>query len=292
MKNNVIKIEHTLSPGLSKEINSIDQCYLEVNQELIKNYPDIGSYINNYFQTFWGLELKEQIKKIKKPAKILDIGAGRGESSIYLASLGFEVSCAEPAYSSCQAIKEIANKFDIPINIYQCSAEHINDIPDKNFDICIFNNSLHHCDDPFLALKNCYDILKKGGSIYLMNEIFLKIHKSKKSFYKFMANNHKKSGNYGGNEHAYYYYEYVKMLKDAKFDKIIEHIPFRYANPRIVASNLKTILGQRYNLIERTSRIIYFYLLNKLISSIYFNKNLLPQLKKSGLIQITFEGVK
>jgi len=293
VKNGIIKIEYRMSVNLLKEIEAIQKACNSTNEkELDYNYPDVDSYTRDYFQTFWGLEFKERIKSTDKPKKILDIGVGRGESSIYLASLGFEVSCIEPTFAACKIIEYISNKFKLPLTIYQCSAEYLNLIPDADFDMCIFNNSLHHCDDPAKALKNCYDVLRPGGSVFLMNEIFLRYYKSKKSFYNFMLNDPIKSGNYNGNEHAYYYYEYVDMLRKNGFVEIKEHIPFRYSHPDLVINNLRTILIRRYNKMERLLRFVYFRCLSRILKSMFFIRLIFPFLKYMAFIQITFEGIK
>lgn len=291
--NEIIKLEHEITANLAKEIEAIQVSCEGLNEkELDFRYPDINSYTRDYFQTFWGLELKERIQSKDKSKKILDIGVGRGESSIYLASLGFEVSCVEPSSTPCKIIKHFSNKFNLPLKIYQCSAEYLNLIPENNFDICIFNNSLHHCDEPVKALKNCYELLTPGGSVFFMNEIFLRFYKSKNKFYKFITANPIKSGNYGGNEHAYYYGEYKKMLRKSGFSEIKEHIPFRYSHPELVINNLKTILNKRYNKTELLIRSIYFRLLRCALESDILRRGLFPFLKKLAFVQVTFEGIK
>ncbi len=293
VNNEIIKLEHEITANLAKEMDAIQRnCGSISGKELDSLYPDVSSYTSDYFQTFWGLELKERIQPKGKPKKILDIGVGRGESSIYLASLGFEVSCVEPSSAPCEIIQYISNKFMLPLKIYRCSAEYLNLIPENNFDICIFNNSLHHCDDPVRALKNCHKLLSPGGSVFFMNEIFIRSYKSKSRFYKFMAADPLKSGNYGGNEHAYYYHEYKEMLRKSGFLKIKEHIPFRYSHPELVMHNLGKILNRRYNKTERLIRAIYFYLLSKILEFNVLKKAALPVLKNLAFVQITFEGIK
>jgi ubiquinone/menaquinone biosynthesis C-methylase UbiE len=292
-KNEIIKIEHEISINLAKEMEVIQRsCGSIKENELDSHYPDVDSYTRDYFQTFWGLELKERIKSKAKPKKILDIGVGRGESSIYLASLGFEVFCIEPTFAAREIIRHISNKFSLPLKIYQCSAEYLNLIPERNFDMCVFNNSLHHCDDPVKALKNCYEVLRPGGSVFLMNEMFLRYYKSKKNFYKFISSNPVKSGNYGGNEHAYYYYEYTDMLRKSGFLEIKEHIPFRYSHTELVINNLRTILSQRYSKTDQLLRLVYFWCLSKILKSNLIMRATFPLLKYMAFIQITFEGIR
>ena len=43
---------------------------------------------------------------------------------------------------------------------------HILDLPQKDYDLCIFNQTLEHLYNPFLALRRIADHIKPGGFIY------------------------------------------------------------------------------------------------------------------------------
>jgi SAM-dependent methyltransferase len=71
----------------------------------------------------------------------------------------------EPSFECCQIIDGLSNKFNSNILVYQCSGEDMNQIDDSDFDLCIFNSSLHHCYDPVKAIKNCHSLLKEKGQL-------------------------------------------------------------------------------------------------------------------------------
>ena len=81
-----------------------------------------------------------------------------------------------------------------------------------------FNASLHHCDDPIRALSHCYESLNKGGVLFLVNENFIRPWMTKARFYHLMETRPEAMGNYGGNEHTFYNWEYIQMLRKSKFN--------------------------------------------------------------------------
>jgi len=151
------------------------------------------------------------------PMKILDIGVGRGESSLFLSSLGHQVFAVEPSNDFCKLIKSAAFKFGLPVTICQGVAEDLDRLRETNFDVVFFNASLHHCDNAFLALQHAYQSLRPGGYICLVSELHIRPWVSKGRWYRRLETNPTEMGHYGGNEHAYYGWEYVNLLSKSGF---------------------------------------------------------------------------
>src|ERR1700704_1629576 len=107
------------------------------------------------------------------PLTLLDIGVGRGESSLYLASQEHDVYAVEPSEDFCGVISEGSKKFKTPLQVVQGVAEDLDKLTGKLFDAAILISSLHHWDDPAAALSNCYKLLKPGGHIFLSSELHL-----------------------------------------------------------------------------------------------------------------------
>jgi len=187
-----------------KSANSADD-YVD-----FKRSPSVGA--RQFFQLLQTLP--------KKSLKVLDIGVGGGQSSVYLASLGHQVSCIEPSASFCNVIDTAAKKFSLDIQIYRGVAEDMINIEERDFDVIFFNASFHHCDDPLKCLDNSYTLLKDGGHVYLASENFLKFWNSKKHWHYLLENFPEKIGHYGGNEHVYYNWEYVNFIKNSKFKNV------------------------------------------------------------------------
>ena len=199
-----------------------------------------------------------------KTLRILDIGVGRGESSLFLASCGHTVFAVEPSPGFCSLIEAAANKFGLNLTVCQGVAEDINLLKQEPFDVVFFYGSLHHCDDPRRALKNSYNILKEDGIILVMSELIIKPWHSKRHFNKLMKTKPIEMGNYGGNEHPYHNWEYVKFLRQAGFVNILTFPMSISFSP---LDRLQDILamrnkGQRmYNKKRFFIVVIYYYLL-------------------------------
>lgn len=250
-------LSQDLSIGVLKEIESLKKFKAyDINlnllsfNEIIENW---GFNLNNY----------NNLDLFSKKLKILDIGVGKGQSSLYLASHGHEVWCVEPYIEYCYQIEMISKKFNFNIIVCNGTAEAIDKIKNK-FDVVIFNASLHHCDDPNLALRLSYDCLKDGGLIRLYSETFLRPWNTKKGFKKKLEMDPIGMGHYGGNEHAYHNWEYIIMLKNAGFidveldkpkdgtvlDKIEYRLKRRIGNKRIDNNSLVIILRIIYYMIQ------------------------------------------
>jgi SAM-dependent methyltransferase len=213
----IFTYESHLSSGVSAE----NEANKDISKHLAATITNCLSPIEFYSRIdgpFW--EYKAIFSSINSPKKILDVGAGRGDSSIYLAELGHNVHSVEPSPDLCEIICAAAGKFKLSITVHQTVGEYINNIEEDDFDIVCFNASLHHCDDPLLALRNCYQKLRPGGRIYLLNETILKPYRSEKGYQLLLQKYPEKMGHYGGNEHAYHCWKYKSLIRQAGFTKV------------------------------------------------------------------------
>lgn len=207
-------------------------------------------------------------------AKILDIGVGLGESSVFLALNNFEVFALEPSEACCKIIKSVSDKFDLKINVIQGVAEDVGKLKTL-FDVVIFNASLHHCDDPCLALNESRKILVKGGKVFLVNENFLRPWISEEKYQKLLVSNPVKMGHYGGNEHAYSNVKYNNFLiktfgncknliprKRLALEELELKITSRINGQRVVNLNVGIMTRHFYYVLkERMVGLSFLYLL-------------------------------
>lgn len=147
---------------------------------------------------------------------VLDVGTGPGLTSAYLALMGYAVTAVDPALSACRATQTLAGHLGVTIDSVHGIGEAL-DALDASFDTVLFHSSLHHCDDPDLALRNAYARLRPGGRIWLLCENILSRLRSKQWFYRTLEANPESVGHYGGNEHVYRVGEYLDMLRRAGF---------------------------------------------------------------------------
>ena len=297
MSTQIIYLDYEQSEALKREIDVFQQVYGSLSvweSNYLSQCPTPEFYFRDYISRIEGLEFKRQIEKLSHCCKVLDIGVGQGESSIYLADQGYLVSVVEPSTELCKAIERVANSYNFSLNIYNCTAEGIAQINDL-FDLIIFNSSLHHCDDPIKALVNCYNLLKPKGKLLLINEPILQFFRTKEWFYTRLQTHPEEMGHYGGNEHIYRYHEYIKMLKVSGFTNIISE-PNIYNSDykiRIQQAEQRTINGKPfYNKKTLLLKRIYYYIMEQLKNGGIIGKQLLELLKRSSIMQTTFIATK
>ena len=247
-----------LSSGVQLEVDALKSMadeHLNILEEC-STLEEYVSYSNAPMQYEFALDRLQD-----KNAKVLDIGVGRGESSLYLASLGFDVFAVEPSADFCSLIERACDKYMVNITICQGVAEDLAMLEEGDFDLVFFNASLHHCDNPSLALSGAYKLLKPTGLIMLSNELHIKPWVTKKRFQYMLDNYPEKIGHYGGNEHAYYGWEYIDSLKNSGFKRIQTYPIHEKLKPE---EKLEKLLNSRginrvlYSNFELISRFFYY----------------------------------
>ena len=98
-----------------------------------------------------------------KNKKILDLGCGMGDATLYFATLGAKVWAIDISPGMIQLVKKLAykHKFEKNIHTKVMVAENLK-FKENSFDIVFGNGILHHAVSD-LALKEVYRVLEKGG---------------------------------------------------------------------------------------------------------------------------------
>lgn len=107
-------------------------------------------------------------KYLKAGDKILDIGAGAGEYSLYFASRGYEVSALELADANIAAFRKKISPDDT-IDLIQGNALDLSRYADKFFDIVLLLGPLYHLKndaDKQQCIKEAKRVCKDGGKIF------------------------------------------------------------------------------------------------------------------------------
>ena len=101
-------------------------------------------------------------KQNLKNKKILDIGCGLGEASIYFAMQGADVSAIDISDKVIEKGSKEAKKYKVQINFIKNNGENLDMFKDEYFDYIYASNLLHHLNIQ-ATIKQIYLKLKKNG---------------------------------------------------------------------------------------------------------------------------------
>jgi ubiquinone/menaquinone biosynthesis C-methylase UbiE len=110
---------------------------------------------NRYIMSHIGSEIEGR--------KILDLGCGAGENSVYFALKGGICSAADYSEGMVKKAIELAERYGVTISGKVINAEKIQ-YPDNYFDIVYASNLLHHVN-PEKTIREIHRVLKPGGKM-------------------------------------------------------------------------------------------------------------------------------
>ena len=109
------------------------------------------------------------IEKYLTPnAKILDIGAGAGEYSLYFAKNGYEVSALELADNNIRAFRKKIT-LETPVDLVQGNALDLSLYADESFDAVFLFGPLYHlrnASDRKQCIEEAKRVCKKDGTLF------------------------------------------------------------------------------------------------------------------------------
>ena len=97
--------------------------------------------------------------------RILDIGAGLGESSVYFALHGAQVTTSDLSSRMVAAALRLGNLHGVKLTGLVTSAEALN-TPENEFDFVYVANTIHHVTDRRALFEQIYRTLKPGGRFF------------------------------------------------------------------------------------------------------------------------------
>lgn len=110
-----------------------------------------------------------QIERHLKPGmRILDLGAGAGEYSIYFAKQGFDVTAIELVDKNVNQIREKTNK-EMSIQVFQGNALNLSIIKDESFDLVLCFGPLYHLEkieDRMKCISEVSRVCKNDGIMF------------------------------------------------------------------------------------------------------------------------------
>lgn len=137
--------------------------------EFYNNYDEEGRLLSKYGKVEFLTTIHYIEKYLKKGDKIIEIGAGTGRYSHFLARQGYEVDSVELVPHNIDIFK----KNTLPeekISIVQGNALDLSFIEDNKYDITLVLGPLYHLyndEDKKQAIKEAIRVTKKGGKIFI-----------------------------------------------------------------------------------------------------------------------------
>ena len=97
--------------------------------------------------------------------RVLDIAAGLGESAVYFALQGANVTAVDISPEMITHVNKLAHLHGVDVATSVCPIETLN-LPDEQFDYCYAANVLHHVVDKKSALREISRVLKPNGVVF------------------------------------------------------------------------------------------------------------------------------
>ena len=94
--------------------------------------------------------------------KLLDIGAGLGESSVYFALQGAEVTTVDISPLMVETALRLANHYRVELKGIVSAGENLR-LPSSQYDIVYIANTIHHVQNRALLFEQIRAALKPGG---------------------------------------------------------------------------------------------------------------------------------
>lgn len=119
--------------------------------------------VDEFFEACTSPENRIIINRLRdiEGKKILELGCGAGEASIYFAKQGADVTATDISHEMLNVVQKVAKMHNVSVKTKQSRSDKI-DSKDESFDIVYAGNLLHHVDiEP--TLKEVHRVLKKEG---------------------------------------------------------------------------------------------------------------------------------
>ncbi len=123
--------------------------------------------VREAFEAPTAMENRLILKKIGplRGLRILDVGAGLGESSVYLALQGAHVSATDLSPGMVETAMKLSALHGIEIESFVSAGEKLN-VPEGAYDVVYIANTIHHVADRPALFGQIHRALRPGGRFF------------------------------------------------------------------------------------------------------------------------------
>ena len=102
--------------------------------------------------------------------RILDVGSGLGESSVYFALKGAEVTSTDLSPKMIECTQALARRYGVQVSTAVGAAEALK-LEDDHFDFIYVANLVHHVQDKAALFHGLNRVLKPGGIVFFWDPL-------------------------------------------------------------------------------------------------------------------------
>ena len=143
----------------------------EMDNKQISYWGRISETYDQKLERIFGKDLRRNLARILEKEHVagdaVEFGCGTGYFTRVIARKATHVTATDASPEMLRVARERLHGIN---NIsFQVENVESTSLPSEEFDTALMANMLHTLDDPQKALKECYRILKKGGTLLVIN---------------------------------------------------------------------------------------------------------------------------
>ncbi len=142
--------------------------------------------------------------------KVLDIGCGPGWTTLFLARAGYRTMGVDISERMIEIARDRAARENADVRFEVADMERL-DLDERDFDAALFFDCLHHCPGYAQALARCFEHLRPGGVVLLLETTLL---------HRFSPHARRTTRQYGVSELGFSRRQLRRALRSAGFSRI------------------------------------------------------------------------
>lgn len=144
---------------------------------MLKSYGRVNVFSPSWMVKYVGekayVDLFDRLAGIRKPGKLLDIGCGGGEKKEVLPD---DADYVGVDHSECPHERSSIDFYSTAYSIA---------VKDASFDTVFCSGVLEHLEEPEMALKEAFRVLRPGGIAIYSIPLFWHLHEEPRDFYRY-----------------------------------------------------------------------------------------------------------